>query len=308
MREPMIVTSATMAMGTRFELVLAGADEWALGSAADEAIEGIDTLHGRLSLFQTDSLVSHINRTAAAAPVRVERDVFEMLLVARAVWEASGGAFDITMAGVMRSLGLHARPGEQGVSDAVWGMQFLELDEARLAVRFARPGLAIDLGGLAKGFALDAAGEVLRSHGIRCALLHAGTSSVTAIGAPDDQPEGWRVALGERAGGAPVAVLRDAALSVSAHHGRAVEHEGETVGHVLDPRTGRSASGASAARLAACVARSGTLAEAWSTALLVLGARPAGMDASLVHVLHMVGGSGPAWQAGGDEAGSVVRF
>lgn len=299
----MIVRHAVMAMGTRFEMVLEGADEWSLRGAAESAGEEIEALHDRLSLFRSDSLVSHINRTAHERPVRLERPVFEMFRAGRLVWEQSGGAFDFTMG--------RAKLGE-GVEGA--GMDALVLDERTLSVSFSRSGPSIDLGGLAKGFALDVAGGVLREAGVTSALLHAGTSSVLAIGSPSDQAEGFRVALGPGGdGGAPAVVcLRDAALSVSAHRrADATSEEAGAPGHVVDPRTGASAEGTSGAGLAACVAGDGVLAEAWSTALLVLGERPAGMAGACVSVLRLDPGTGrERWRVGGDPAvaGQVVRI
>jgi FAD:protein FMN transferase len=135
-------------------------------------------------------------------------------------------------------------------------------------VRLEGPGTRIDLGGIAKGHALDQAGALLRSHGVTSALLHGGTSSVVAIGAPGAPggPDGWRVALGPGPGAATV-TLRDEALSVSA------ASPPGNAGHIVDPRTGR---GVEEARRAAVVGPSARLADAWSTAATVLGARPPG--------------------------------
>lgn len=112
---------------------------------------------------------------------------------------------------------------------------------------------------------------MLRSSGVSSALLHGGTSTVVALGAPPGEP-GWRVAVetAPGSGPAPVAVLRDAALSVSAPHGRTLA---DGSGHVLDPRTGAPAEGPG---VAAVIASSARWADAWSTALLVLGALPPG--------------------------------
>jgi thiamine biosynthesis lipoprotein len=171
-------------------------------------------------------------------------------------------------------------------------MDAVELDPGALTVAFTRPGIELDLGGLAKGHALDVAGAIIREAGIRRGILHAGTSSVVAIGAPEDQPDGFRIALGaagggattETAAGAGVVTLRDAAMSVSAPHGRAVECEGEILTHILDPRTGGPST--TPVRLAAVVGPSGAITEAWSTALVVLGDRPPEMPPELVSVVH----------------------
>jgi thiamine biosynthesis lipoprotein len=112
--------------------------------------------------------------------------------------------------------------------------------------------VALDLGAVAKAEALDRAAEVLREHGVEAALLHGGTSSVLAIGAPPGE-RGWRVGIADLA----CALLRDAALGVS----------GNRRPHVRDPRTG--ATLADAPRTAAVVAPTAAAADALSTALLV---------------------------------------
>ncbi|MCX5691564.1 MAG: FAD:protein FMN transferase, partial [Planctomycetota bacterium] len=139
----------------------------------------------------------------------------------------------------------------------------------------------------------------LRELGVTCGLLHAGTSSILALDAPPGAL-GWRIAIAAppespaKDGAAPgrcgVVTLRHAALGVSAPHGRTVAGpQGQSLGHVMDPRTGRSAVHA---QLAAAVCRSAAAADAWSTALLVLGAT--GMDAAADEVWArlIVGSSG----------------
>lgn len=297
----MIIRLATFAMGTRFELVLAGEDEAVLRGAGEEAINEIDELDARLSLFRTDSLVSHINRTAHERPVRLDRDTFDLLALARDVWHASGGAFDVTMGAMMKRLGLHAEHSSAAASqdERPWGMDGVMLDAATLSVSFTRPGLAIDLGALGKGHAIDLALAVLRERGIRTALIHGGTSSVGALGAPDDQPGGWRIALAPAGSDAPVVQLRDQSLSVSGQHGRTIERDGERIGHILDPRTGTSAEGP---ELACVVGPIGRVAEAWSTALMVLGERPAGMPADYSSIMRDAAG----WRVEGGDPERVI--
>jgi len=248
---------ATAAMGTRFELVLGGDDPERLRPVGEAAIEIIEDSHRRLSRFAPDSLVSHINRTGFARPVRLDGDMFDLFADALAVHHASDGAFDIAVAG-----------GRGGT---------VLLDEGARTIRFTREDVAIDLGAIAKGHALDLAVRVLREHGVPFALLHGGTSSVAAIGAPPGMT-GWRIALGRSAGARSIA-LRDAALSVSGPAGPR-DRDGRALrpGHIVDPRTGESVPGA---HLIAVTGPSARLADAWSTAITVLGRRPAAL--------------GPAW-------------
>jgi thiamine biosynthesis lipoprotein len=293
----MLVRLALHAMGTRFELVLEGdgdgpAAEAHLRAVGEEALAEVEQIDARLSLFRRDSLLSHIRRHAATQPVKVDPDTFALFELCRDVCEATGGAFDPTVAPLMRAYGLH---GEETHSPQ------LSLEDARTRVGWKRrvglltspcrvvfhaPGTAIDLGGVAKGHALDLAAEVLREAGIARALLHGGTSTVVAIGHPLER-EGWPIALGPGPG-APQVLLCDDCLAVSAPGARSVQHEGRQVDHVLDPRGGRPAHGA---LVAATLSVSAAEADAWSTALLV-NADPSALPTHMESLLGMAGEEG----------------
>ena len=312
---------AVPAMGTRFELVLAGSSDVHLRAAGEEAIAEIERCDRQLSLFRRDSLLSHINRHAGQRPVSVDREMFTLLLLCRTVYEQSGGAFDITLAPLMRAWGFHTG-GSGGVGGsggslgsraiqearASCGMEHLVLDEDAGTVSFAVPGMALDLGAAGKGHALDLVVEVLEEAGITVALAHGGTSTVVAIGAPEGHA-GWGVGIrlpGGQQDGLPRVILRDAALSVSAPHGRMVEMEEGSAGHVIDPRSGAPAS---AAGLAAVIADAALTADAWSTALLVLADRPVSLDDACTTILPpRPGMPGAGWRVHGSRSGVVEEM
>lgn len=282
--EQAVVRVAAMAMGTRFEAVLCGRDEGALRAAGEAAMEEVAGADARYSLFRRDSLLSHINRTAAERPVRVDRETFTMLACAMEVNALAGGAFDITLAPLMRVWKFHdgssSAAEAASAEEAAVGMDLVELDDVECTVRFRRPGVSLDLGGLAKGAALVGAAAVLREAGVGSALVHGGTSSVSTIGAPPGR-DGWRVQLGQ--GDAPVVVLRDMSLSVSAPSGRVIERDGNRLGHILDPRTRRPAERGTV--MAAAIDESPLRAEGFSTAMVVLGERPPAAPAGMTSVI-----------------------
>ena len=220
-------------MGTRFELVLPAGNFATTRAIGEAALAEIEDCHRRFSRFQRSSLLSHIMRSVERGPVSVDRDTFELFQEARAVHEASEGAFDVTV------------PAN--------GMDAIVLDAEGCTVRLLRE-VPLDLGGIAKGHALDLAARVLRDHGIDRAFLHGGTSSAIGIGTPFDG-DGWRVEL---AGGGEV-MLKDRALSVSAVWK-------ENPHPTLDPRSGEPVAGPRRAVVTGPRAR---LADALSTALLV---------------------------------------
>lgn len=280
MRAPVLL--AREAMNARFELALHGGDPVRLRAAGEEALDEIERIEARLSLFRPTSEIAHVNARAAREPVRVSPPTFALLELAARLHRETEGAFDPTLAPLLACWGLLGRasgrvPDDQelAAARACCGLDLVRLEPAERTVRFAREGMRLDLGAIGKGHALDEAIALLREAGVTSALLHAGTSSVYALGAPPDG-EAWRVeisgppATADHPRAALTTVdLRDAALGVSAIWGKAFTTEGRTFGHVLDTRTGRPAEGA---LLAAIRLPSATEADALSTALLTLGA------------------------------------
>ncbi len=295
----MIVRRATFAMGTRFEIALAGEEERALGDVAEAALAEIEEWDRKLSVFCRDSLLAHVNRTAGARPVRLDEDTFELLQACLAVHRASEGAFDVTVGPAMRALGFHDAAAPLAPAAACFiGSDGLLLDEEERSVRFARPGMALDLGAIGKGHALDLAASVVRqaNGAVHAALLHGGTSTVTSIGQPPGR-EGFDVAVTLPAAGAlperrARVTLSDESLSVSGRFGRSIEKDGERLSHVIDPTTARPIAGG--ALLAAAVARSARESDAWSTALLALGRRPQGLGPDVTSLIVPLDQAGAA--------------
>lgn len=274
------VTLARHAMATRFELVLHGKDPVALRAAGEEALDEIDRLENRLSLYRPGSEVAQLNAHAAREPVRVSPEVFALLQHAERLHAETGGAFDITIAPLVRCWGFMGANGRMPASEEVAaarhcvGMENVQLEAQARSVRFTHPGVMLDLGAIGKGYAVEQGAEILRAAGITSALIHGGTSTVCAIGQPPGA-ESWRIAIEQPAGAPsfredqpPAISLRDEAMSVSAVWGRSFVVDGKLLGHVIDPRTGRPVS---RTLLAAVVLPSATETDALSTALLVLG-------------------------------------
>jgi thiamine biosynthesis lipoprotein len=279
------VTLARNAMATRFEMVLHGPDPARLRAAGEEAFEEIELLESRLSLYRDTSEIAHLNARAATGPVRVSPALFKLLEHANRLHRETGGAFDITIAPLVRCWGFMGGKGrlpeaaEIEAARAKVGMNLVLLDPEMSTVQFRRPGVMLDLGAIGKGYAIAQSAEILRDAGVTSALLHGGTSTVCAIGHPPDS-SAWNVAIesGPTPGGPPPELLatvplRNEAMSVSAVWGKSFVSEGKLLGHVLDPRSGRPAG---SALLAAVVLPDAAETDAFSTALLVFG--PEGLN------------------------------
>jgi thiamine biosynthesis lipoprotein len=274
------VAIACQAMATRFEMVLHGANPLALRAAGEEAIREIERLEDQLSLYRPGSEIAQLNARAAREPVQVTPGLFGLLQQAARLHEETQGAFDITVAPLVRSWGFMdgggrvPDAGELEKARRSVGMHLVQLDPGRRTVRFEREGVMLDLGAIGKGYAVEKAAELLREAGVEAALIHGGTSTVFGIGHPPGEDE-WTVKIenpctrGEPGLESLCKVrLKDESLSVSSVHGRSFVENGSVYGHVIDPRTGEPAHGAV---LAAVVVESATESDALSTALLTLG-------------------------------------
>jgi FAD:protein FMN transferase len=266
------------AMRTRFELVLLGAEPAFLSTAGHEALEEIRSAEAQLSIFRRDSWLSRLNADAASgASVLVPAQLYALLECCLQVHRASNGAFDPSVGPLLDAHGLRDEaPSWELAAESAVGFAAVELLGDR-RVRYGHPNLRLDLGGIGKGWALDRAAEVLREAGVPAALLHGGTSTVLSFGAPplpdDGSPEarprypsseaGWQIGIEPHC----CVNLRERALSVSATR----PSSRKSRGHVIDPGTQQPLR---SKQTAAVCAPTATLADAWSTALLVQSAHP----------------------------------
>ncbi|MBN8248787.1 MAG: FAD:protein FMN transferase [Verrucomicrobia bacterium] len=277
-------------MATRFEMVLIGERPDALRAAGEEALDEIERLENALSLYRPQSDIARINAGAASGPVRIAPETFRLLEQARSLSDRTCKAFDVTAGPLIRAWGFHGGSGHLPEPEVLasarkasgWSRVVLDPTDGTVRFRDNLPGL-LDLGAIGKGYALDRAAGILRDAGVGSALLHGGTSTVVALGAPPGE-EHWTIALASApspdhplatSGQAfdpikPRAVaLRNESLSASAVWGRAFrDAEGGMLGHVLDPRTGLPVTGVT---FAAVILPSATESDSVSTALLVLG-------------------------------------
>lgn len=184
----LLVHVSRRAMASEFEVCFP-AERFPDGTrAALESLDAVEAIEAQLSFFRAESLVSQINASAAAGPVAVEPWLFELLQTAANLFEATGGAYDITSTPLWEAWGFARRAGrvpsdvELDEARSRVGGHLVELDPARQTVRFRRPGVRINLGSIGKGYALDRCAERLLSCGVTDFLLHGGQSSVLARG------------------------------------------------------------------------------------------------------------------------------
>jgi thiamine biosynthesis lipoprotein len=258
-------------MGTMIDIVVYHPSREDGARAAERAMQEIERLDRVLSHFKEDSDLSRLNREASRGFVGVDPSLYDVVSQSIEWSRRTGGTFDITIAPLLRTWKqAHAdgrRPSEADVAAAkrCVGSDKIEL-EAPNRIHFRSACLAIDLGGIGKGYAVDRALEVLKADGVTSAMINAGGSSIGAIGAPPGQ-RGWAVRIGAKVSGSDTLLLRDMSMSTSQQNPLPFAATAGTFGEILDPRTGAPAEGRTAV---AVVTPSGTTAEALTKALLMM--------------------------------------
>ena len=277
--ETLVVERERYLMGTRFTMLLQGSDRTALESAAAAAFDEVARVEDVTSNWRDDSELSKLHAAidaqgATPRPVEVSATLYDVLAAAKAWSVRSHGAFDATVEPLTRAWDLRGDgriPADPDVAAAQARVQGADvvLDPAAKTVAGARAGVAFDLGGIAKGAALDQAVAVLRARGVERALLNFG-GQVYGLGAPVGA-DAWSVELTDpRDRAKPVATvsLRDRSVSTTSASERSLAVGTTTINHILDPRTGRPAA---AWGSAVVVADKAIDADAASTALYVMG-------------------------------------
>ncbi|MFZ5546593.1 MAG: FAD:protein FMN transferase [Pseudomonadota bacterium] len=289
-------------MGTAIRVELWSGDPARGEAAIDAVMREMHRIDHAMSPHKPESELSRINREAAAAPVALSAEMAALLTRAIEFSRLSGGAFDITYAsaGHLYDYRAGVRPSDEQLSRArqAIGYEHLLLDFAARTLRFAREGVRIDLGGFAKGHAVDNATAILRSLGIEHAFVSAGGDS-RVIGDRRGRP--WTIGIRDpRRAGEVVAVLplEDVAISTSGDYERYFEEGGVRHHHLIDPKTGSSPR---SVRSVTILAPDGLTSEALSKSVFVLGVEQgmrlveslAGVDAVVVDangVLHYSSG------------------
>jgi FAD:protein FMN transferase len=273
-----IIKAARPAMGSYFEIRLPAVVPGAV-ELATRALDRIEALEEQLTVYSDDSELSRLNARAHGGPIEVEAGLFALLEQAVAIGEATGGAYDVTAGALSIAWGFFKGP--KRVPDpatlaearARTGQQHLTLDSARRTVAFDRPGVVINLGSIGKGYAIDQAVDLIKTHWWpTSALLHGGQSSLYALGSPPGRFGGrWPIALRNPFDpSAPLGTLRvrNRGVGTSGASVQQFEVAGRVYGHILDPRTGEPAQGPASVTV---LAPSAADADALSTAFYLLG-------------------------------------
>ncbi|MDB6013690.1 MAG: FAD:protein transferase [Gammaproteobacteria bacterium] len=259
-------------MGTRIYVEL-----WDTDAAHGEA--GIDAVMAEMrridelmSHYKPESELSSINQHAADAPVVVDKELFDLIKLSTHYSEITEGAFDITYAsvGYLYNYPDHIRPTDAQIKAALPAVNWrnMKFDDAHHSVFFEHKGMRIDLGGIGKGYAVDRGIDILQKRGIQHAVVTAGGDS-RIIG--DHMGRAWLVAIRHPDDPTKVVTripLSDAAMSTSGDYERYFDEKGVRYHHIIDPKTGHSAS---KVRSATIIGPTATQTDGMSKTAFVLG-------------------------------------
>lgn len=261
-------------MGTNIHVEFWHEDPAAARDALAAVIDEMHRIDELMSPFRESSELSAINRGAGAGPVAVSAELLALLERSAEVSRMTDGAFDITYASAGRFYDYRkgVRPDEAQLTAAVQAIdyRYVQIDREAGTVRFAHPEVYVDLGGIAKGHAVDRGIELLRARGIDQAMIAAGGDS-RIIGDRRGQP--WTVGVQDPRKPGTMAVLlplEDTAVSTSGDYERFFERDGVRYHHIIDPTTGDSAR---EVRSVTILGPEATLTDALSTSVFVLGVR-----------------------------------
>ena len=266
------ITRSENIMGTRCSVELWSEDrakgEAAIASVFDD-MRRIDRL---MSTWKEDTEISEVNREASRHPVKISQELFRLLQESVKYSELTQGAFDITYAsvGYLYDFKKGVHPDQKTIKDALPGINWrhMVLDEKKNTVFFQRPGMRIDLGGIAKGHSVDKGIEILQKQGITRAMVNAG-GDTRIIGDRFGRP--WVVGVRDPDHEGKTFLklpLTDTAFSTSGDYERYFDEDGKRYHHILDPKTGDSAR---KCRSVTVIAPTATRTDALTKSVFIMG-------------------------------------
>ncbi len=265
-------------MGTLMRITLYAHDSPEAASAFHAAFTRISALDAALTDYQPQSELNQLTQRAVNHPVKVSGDLLAVLLKAEQFSRETDGAFDVTIGPVTHlwraARKRHTVPTQAEIASAKarTGFRKLHIDIAAQTVKVDEPGMELDVGGIAKGYAADQALAVLAARGVKSALVAA--SGDLAFSGPPPGKAGWRIQVdpvGQVEGPLTrVLFMTNGAVSTSGDHEQHLDAGGDRYSHIVDPHSGRGLTSRMAVSI---VARAGIDADAAATAFEVLGAR-----------------------------------
>ncbi|MHC5157121.1 MAG: FAD:protein FMN transferase [Planctomycetota bacterium] len=263
-------------MGTVARILVVAQNQPQADAAIDAAFDKIYDIERLMSDYDPNSQLSLVNREAFEHPVPVDAELFEILTAAKLYSCTSGGAFDVTIGPVVqiwrkaKEDGTTPTPETIAAAQKAVGYENLILDAENRTVKFAKKGMFLDLGGIAKGYAIDKAIEVLQTAGLKGGMVDIG-GDLRCFGTPANGKKHWFIGLQDPQNEEDILLklnMDDRAVATSGDYRRFVMIDDEKHSHIIDPATADSAAGLSSVTI---IAPTAMAADALATAVTVMG-------------------------------------
>lgn len=269
-------------MGNRFEISVVADDEVWAEARIDDAVAEIQRLEALLTTFSEHSQTNQINAQAGSAPVKVDREVFELIRRSLRISELTQGAFDITYGSIDKSLWnfdthMTSLPDPETARSMVRLVNFrnVSLNEVDGSVFLKEKGMRIGFGGIGKGYAAEMAKRLLQQKGVESGIVNA-SGDLTAWGnQPNGQP--WTIGIADpNAKNQPFSFLNisNIAVATSGNYEKYALINGKKYSHTIDPKTGLPVSGIKSVTI---LSPNAEIADAMATPVTVMGVR-VGLD------------------------------
>jgi thiamine biosynthesis lipoprotein len=265
-----------LTMGTVARIMAVAQDQAQANEAINAAFEKIYEIDHLMSDYDPNSQLSLVNRQAFEQPVPVDAELFEVLTAAKLYSCMSGGAFDVTVGPEVqlwrkaKEDGIAPTPEALAKAKEAVGYDNLILDNQKQTVKFAKEGMCLDLGGIAKGYAIDKAIEILQAAGVKGAMVDIG-GDLRCFGTPADGKPHWLIGLQDpqKEGNILMKLNMDnRAVATSGDYRRFVVIDEKKHSHIVNPTTADSALDLSSVSI---IAPTAMAADALATAVTVMG-------------------------------------
>ena len=269
-------------MGNRFEISVVSDDEHLAHNCIDAAVAEISRIEKLLTTFSDNSQTNEINRKAGIQPVKVDKEVFELIERALKISGLTQGAFDISYGSIDKSLwnfdlNMTSLPDPEVARSAVKLINYnnVILDEVKCTVFLKEEGMRIGFGGIGKGYAADKARQLLQDMGVKSGIVNAAGDLITWGTQPNGKP--WTIAIADPDQSLkPFSTLNisNMAIATSGNYEKYVVINGKKYSHTIDPKTGLPVTGIKSVSI---ISPSAELADAMATPVMVMGVR-VGLD------------------------------
>ncbi|MEP6676440.1 MAG: FAD:protein FMN transferase [Ferruginibacter sp.] len=278
-------------MGNRFEITVVSDDENSANADIQAAVDEIKRIEKLLTTFSADSQTNLINRNAGIAPVKVDKELFELLVRCKRISEITQGSFDVSYGSVDKSLwnfdsSMTSLPDEATAQQLVRLINYKNvlLDPTAETVFLKEKGMRIGFGGIGKGYAAERAKMILKNLGVSSGIVNA-AGDLTAWG---NQPNGtaWTIGIADpNAARSAFSYLEitNTSIATSGNYEKFVVIDGKKYSHTIDPKTGLPVSGIKSVTI---LSPNAELADAMATPVMIMG-----IDAGL-HMINQIHGIG----------------